>query len=288
MTAKKSFLLYLFSVLTFLLIGCDDSSEQSQSNSLVNTDSNVAGYQFNQLFLTSPPFEGTIWITGDIITPSDPSLFSNLSYQGIESRVMYDRRNGGEWVTQDAFIFPANFTDELSTEIQVNPEFDFGQAQTEAFKYAKLIGQLPTALREGVETMWIHRGEFAYGGGNKNIMVHTGMTEVYQNWDTGIVEETLLHEAVHSSLDEDFYPANAPLRAGWDIAVAQDTAYISTYARDNPVREDLSELLPLYVAVRYFPERIDENTRDKILSSSINRILFLDAQDFNFDLYNNN
>jgi hypothetical protein len=136
--------------------------------------------------------------------------------------------------------------------------------------------------------MWIHRGEFAYGGGFQNILVHTGMTEIYEKWDTGIVEETLLHEAAHTSLDNDFYPTNADHCAEWEAAVAADTVYISTYARDNPLREDLSELLPLYVAVRYFPNRLSEGTRDKILSSSINRILFLDELNIDFSLYENN
>jgi hypothetical protein len=43
----------------------------------------------------------------------------------------------------------------------------------------------------------------------------------------------------------------------WGEAVEKDRGfYISTYARDNPFCEDMSELIPVYIAIKYFPERI--------------------------------
>ena len=59
--------------------------------------------------------------------------------------------------------------------------------------------------------MWIHKGYEGYGGGNDNLLVHTGMTENYKNYlaygegDPSIVEETLIHEATHTSIDNYHY-----------------------------------------------------------------------------------
>jgi len=249
--------------------------------------------EYNQLDLNNPPFFGTIFITGDIITSTDPSLFSEIEYKGTGSRGMYDRRNGGSFNNVEAYLFDTSFTDGLKTEIQVNPEFTLDEATVEANKYAFLIGQLPTALRKDVETMWIHKGTEAYGGGNNNLLVHTGMSEEYENNSTGnIIEETLIHEATHTSIDTYHYPNGGWTNSGysegegWINAVENDKeCYISTYARDFPYREDLAELMPLYVAVRYFPERISSELRDKVLSCNINRIKYLDSQNLDMSIY---
>lgn len=253
-----------------------------------NSNESSSAYEFNVLPLTDPPFDGTIFVTGDIITAEDPSLFESITYSGTGQRTMYDRRNGGGWVTLEPHLFPTTFSDGLTTEIQINPEFDQEAAATEARKYAFLIGQLPTALRRHVETMWIHKGEEAYGGGNNNILVHTGMTTFYENYGSGIVEETLIHEAAHSSIDAYYYADNTTLGTRWREAVAQDGNYISTYARDYPLREDIAELFPLYIGVKFFPDRISTAVRNKTLSAALHRILFFDTQDFNLNLYQQN
>ena len=52
-------------------------------------------------------------------------------------------------------------------------------------------------------------------------------------------------------------------------------------------RENIAELMPLYVAVKFFPERISNEIRDKILSCSLNRILYLDSLNLDMSLYEN-
>lgn len=270
----------LSSLLCFSCTREKPAFEETPSDSIPTSN-----YTFNQLNLTSPPYGGTIFVSGDIITSNDPSLFVSLTYNGTGPRTMYDRRNGGGWVTLNPHLFPTTFSDNLTIEIQINPEFDLEEATIEANKYAFLVGQLPKELRKDVETMWIHKGEEAYGGGNNNILIHTEMTTFYENYDSGIVEETLLHEAAHTSIDAYYYPGNLSNGEAWIAAVEKDGNYISTYARDNPYREDIAELFPLYIAVKYFPERITEAVRDQVLSVSLNRILFFDTQHFDFAIY---
>lgn len=112
---------------------------------------------------------------------------------------MFDRRVD-DFVTVNAFLFESTFDDGLTIEIQINPEFQTIElAQIEADKYAEVIGKLPTPLRIEVATVWIHKGTALFGGGNSNLLIHTGQTVLYEN--DRILEETLIHEASHTSLD---------------------------------------------------------------------------------------
>jgi hypothetical protein len=223
--------------------------------------------------VVEPPFGGTIFIDPDIITPSDPTTLASVTPAGQGSRTMYDRRVNG-WITVEAFLFDVSFDDGLSAEVQVNPEFGgVAAALTEAETYAEVIGRLPTVLRSEVETVWIHRGTQPFGGGNNNLLIHTGQAADYVS--SGILEETLVHEATHTSLDGTHASA-----AGWLAAQKADGTYISTYAQDFPGREDLAETFLPYLAVRYRSDRISSQMAALILETIPNRIAYLDAQSF--------
>ncbi len=220
---------------------------------------------------TYPPFDGTIFLDPDIITMDDPTSFETLTPNGQGSRVMFDRRVNN-WITVNAFLFQVTFDDGLSTEVQVNPEFGTSElAQVEAQKYAIEIGRLPTSLRSDVETVWIHKGVQPFGGGNKNILIHIGQADLYV--EDGILEETLVHEATHTSLD-DTHAASA----GWLTAQQKDPTFISTYARDYPTREDLAETFLLYLAVTFRKDRISSTLEKKVTSTIPNRIKYLNDQ----------
>ena len=168
----------------------------------------------------------------------------------------------------------ANYTDGLSIEIQINPEFkNVAEAEIQALKYAEVFGKLPTALRSDVKTSWIHKGTESFGGGNNNLLIYIGQSLEYEN--DGILEETLVHEAAHSSLDE-YHSASS----GWINAQKLDPSFISTYARDNPKREDVAETYLLYMALRYRSDRISSTLKETILQTIPNRIKYFDAQNF--------
>lgn len=223
---------------------------------------------------TSPPFSGTIFIDPDIIRSSDPSSFLALQDAGQSQRTMFDRREGA-FVTRNAFLFNASYSDGADIEIQVNPEFGSQDlARMEAQTYAPVIGQLPRGLREDVETVWIHKGVNPFGGGNRNLLIHVGQAALYVA--DGILEETLVHEASHTSLDSRY--ASAP---GWISAQQADPVFISTYARDNPTREDVAETWLTYFAVRYRSDRISTSLKDRILQAVPNRIEYFDDNPIN-------
>jgi len=225
---------------------------------------------------TTPPFSGTIFIDPDIITVADPTTFVGISPAGQGSRTMFDRRVT-TWITVDAFLFSASYDDGLSIEVQVNSEFgDVPAALEQAEKYAEVIGRLPTALRADVETVWIHKGVELFGGGNNNLLIHVGQADLYVA--DGILEETFVHEAAHTSLDATH--ASAP---GWLAARASDPTHISTYARDFPDREDIAESFLTYLAVQYRSDRISEALANTIRAAIPNRIAYFDSQ--SFDMY---
>lgn len=230
----------------------------------------------SQSVKAEPPFWGTIFIDPDIITASDPTTFEGLTYAGQGFRWMYDRRVNN-WTYVNAYLFNASFDDGLTAEIQVNPEFGSSNAAlTEAQKYGAVIGRLPTALRADVQTVWIHQGTQPFGGGNNNLLIHTGQADLYAA--DGILEETFVHEASHTSLD-----AAHAASSGWLAAQAADGEFISNYARDYPNREDIAESFLPYFAVRYQLDRISQSLAGTILQTIPNRASYFEAQEF--DMY---
>lgn len=218
----------------------------------------------------TPPFGGTIFLDPDIITENDPTTFTLLTPTGQGLRTMYDRRVAN-WILVDAYLFAVTWSDGLHTEIQVNPEFgSVAAAQIEAEKYAAAIGRLPYSFRVSVATVWIHKGVNPFGGGNNNLLIHVGQGELYIR--DGILEETFVHEAAHTSLDAAH--ANS---IGWRNAQARDDNFISLYARDNPTREDVAESALPWLALRYRPNRISSTLAATIATTMPNRLAYFDG-----------
>ena len=188
---------------------------------------------------------------------------------------MYDRRVEG-WVDQEPFLFPAKFDDGLEIEIQINAEFgDYLKAKAEAEKYAIVIGRLTTEFRKDMETVWIHNGLKLFDGGNDNLLIHTDWSLKHYE-EQGILEETLEDEASYTSLDS--YNSKDP---DWLSAQLKNCKFISSYAKDNPGREDIAESYLPYLAVRYRPERISKSLKIKIEKAIPNRIRYFDNKNFN-------
>ena len=220
-----------------------------------------------------PPFGGTIFVSGNIITPEDPTAFKSLTPAGKGQRSMFDRR-ARRRISVKAHLFIATFDDGQTMEVQVNPEFDPKEALGQAKKYLPVIGQLPLALRKDVKTVWIHKGNNGFGGGNRNLLIHTGMGESYIR--KGILAETFYHEASHTSLDR-YHARNKD----WIAAQKKDPEFISGYAKNNPRREDIAESYLLYFALRYKPERIDDKLKETIKKTMPNRIAYFDGLKLN-------
>ena len=216
---------------------------------------------------------GTVFIDRDIVTPSDPSELVSITDAGTGNRTMFDRRLNA-FATFKAFLFNASYANGRSVEIQVNPEFQNREkARAEAEKYARLVGQLPRTLRRDLETVWIHQGVELFGGGNNNVLIHTGQASLYEQ--DGVIEEVLIHEAAHTSLDADHAASS-----GWLQAQADDRGFISDYAEEFPSREDIAESFLPWMALRYGEDRISADLAFTIRTRMPNRLVYFDAQSF--------
>lgn len=101
-----------------LFIGCENSGDDQAQIPPDNQNPVDCNFEASR-----PPFGGTIFIDPDIITANDSTTFTSLTYSGTGSRTIYDRRNGGGWLTLEPFLFRANYNDGLEIEVQVNPEY---------------------------------------------------------------------------------------------------------------------------------------------------------------------
>ena len=235
-------------------------------------------YSFSNSY-AKPPYRGTIFDFPDIINSNDPTTFQELIYVGQDHREMFDRRKGGRWITKKVFLFNAIYEERI-IEIQVNPEFkNPDNAFQEAFFYSEIIGRLPNFLLSNVKTVWIHKGNKDYGGGNQNLLIHIGRSKEYIKKE--ILEEVFIHEGGHSSLDWDW--DGVIDKTEWNKAAKKDKEYISKYAKKYPQREDVAESIVAWIAVRYRLDRISNADAEIILKTIPNRLKFFDEQ--NFDMY---
>lgn len=228
----------------------------------------------------SPPYQGTVWINPGIITTGDVSSFQSLTAAGNGDREMFDRRTGSFSIVKGVFLFNALYDAGVMVEVQVNPEFEtIEQAETQARLYADAIGRMPSVLFGELDTVWIHKGLYPFGGGNNNILIHTDQGEQYI--ENGFLEEVLVHEGAHTSLDP--FHANAK---GWIDAQALDNRFISDYARDNPRREDVAETFLVFLAVEYLSDRLTANQEKSIREAVPNRLNYFRQANLDMFPYN--
>jgi hypothetical protein len=169
------------------------------------------------------------------ITPESFSDFDQISFKGMEEKETFDRRVN-DFVTNTSLVYTATFLCSPDpVDVVVNSELAEEEAEEQALRFARIMGQMPIASRAGVREIWIHAGNEAAGGGNSSVLFHTGYADEIGTW----IEEVFLHEAAHTSLDYAF--GGSVDEAAWSRAVAQDGKFISQYAADFPDREDIAE-----------------------------------------------
>ena len=90
----------------------------------------------------------------------DPTSYTGITYAGQESRMMFDGRYGGRWITVNAYLFTAAFSDHSSVEFRCNPEFGYNGAYAAASKFANALGRIPELFRSRVDIFDLNRGKF--------------------------------------------------------------------------------------------------------------------------------
>lgn len=217
--------------------------------------------------LADPPFGDTAGTVFDIITVTDPTAFVCLEPLGQAPRQIWDKRVDGEPVV-DAHLFLARYSDGAEVEIAVNPEFDAAAARALADRFAPPIGQLPTSLRAGIGRFSIHGGDESFHAGTGQIVVYTEMADQRASYNH--LEESLFHEAVHASWDEDHR-----LAPGWQAAQAADGGFLTGYGAESPEREDLAETALFAFAMLHHPDRFPPVDTEDTLRAVPHRIAYI-------------
>jgi len=226
-----------------------------------------------------PPYWGTIFVERDIITPDDRTTYKKKTYKGTGMTWMYDRRVG--WITVNAYLYEAKFKKGAKVTFAVHEEFN---TETDAAavvdSYVKDVGQIPMVMLKNLSQVWIMKGDNLWGGGSNSdgtghILIHTDMGDSYRQ--DGIVAEVMMHEGAHASLDSYLYNDE------WYKAAESDNNYISTYAKNNPRREDISETILLYFAVAYTKKRLSDEDMKTITTTIPYRIAYLNS--LNLDMF---
>ena len=223
--------------------------------------------------------DGTVWnpLFTDFLTPDDPNTFQHVELTGTDVVLMYDRdanNNAGDWSYPEAWIFDLVYSDSIRSALRVSKE-DFGQEMAEelAGKWGKTMGLLPAVLREGLDSINILQGEGAFGG---NGFLHSIEIPIGSNTEwlesSGSMEEILVHEATHASLDYLY-------TEGYVEARDMDPLYISAYSAENPDREDISETYLVYLGLKYRENRISVEEAERIRAAIGHRLSFFDGLD---------
>jgi len=218
------------------------------------------------------PIRSTGSNTWDLITAIDPSVLECTVYHGRGRGEIFDKRVDLAITHQNAFLFTAHYLDGTSIAIRLHPEFDSeATAIEEVQRYAFRLGQLPTILRENITRLAIMKGdETAMGdGGGEGIHIQSGNARLRES--NNRLEETLFHEAVHTSLD-DLY-ARTPQ---WIEAQQRDAKFLTTYGRKNPEREDFAESMLYVFALVHHEERLPPEFVEDMRERIPNRIAFIE------------
>lgn len=207
----------------------------------------------------------------DFITEGDRSVFDRLRYVGFRSFEMPDKRESGEPLVQDAYLFDAYFTD--GTKIAIALDKDFGSseaAEQDALRYAPRLGKLPALYRRNLRHIVVHKGgedttAFAEDKGHFFVIYSGNATRRIGTRD---LEETLFHEATHASIQVRHLGGRP-----WQEAKARDGTYVTNYARTSD-QEDFAESALFAYTLIHHPDRFPPAERARIERQIPNRIAF--------------
>ena len=228
----------------------------------------------------TPPFEDAPWVTPDILGPSDPSSLRSVTYAGRGMRWVWDDRPE-DFVTINAYLFDVQFAEQV-VEFVMNPEFGSREAaRPHVDTFTPAMGRLPNLLLSGLRAVWVNAVLYGFAANSTYGSLSLGTDEATRDAVSGgFLEEILLHEGAHVSLEMAHQHSS-----GWRAAQEADGTSISNYAHAHPDSEDLAESFVAYFAVKYRPEKLSAAERWAIVTAIPNRLAYLDEQGFDMSPY---
>lgn len=207
----------------------------------------------------------------DFITDDDIDAFGRLEYVGYKPFEMPDKRNTGEPLSQDAYVFNLYFTDGTRIGVALDKEFGSLQAaEQDIVRYTSRLGKLPSLYRQNIRHVVVHKGgadttSFAEDKGHFFVIYSDNATKRIGTHD---LEETFFHEATHASIQTAYLSGE-----DWKGAKARDNAVVTEYANESAQEDFAESALFAYTIIRH-PERLPTAERERIQKQIPNRIAF--------------
>ncbi len=239
----------------------------------------------------------TINFGPQMITSADSSILDRVEYSGVAVLERGLCQPGYFIDNAEVHKFSATYANQ-KYQLELNfylEDFTQPDAQALAVKYSELIGTLPefsfiehfsldiaSGDRTGIAAAPRHNvwcaETYAFDEIDlKSSQNHFGYTNIE------LMEERLLHEAVHTKFDtlflkNDFRDKQKKtlLQKLYTAAQTLDVTAITHYAWDSPNQEDLAETIPAWYFSRYLSERLPEGYDAYIESMIPNRLNVLD------------
>jgi hypothetical protein len=221
-------------------------------------------------------YESAVYMSRNLIEEKDFSVYDTVEFVGWTINEVYDRRVP-DYVEADVAIYKVTWKDGSEMEIQILKEVFEDKSKDSVLNelvipFAHKLGQLPFFLLNGLNRLVIFKGEERWSASFGSIYIHLD----YEKINSGYVEEILLHEAGHASID--IYLRDNSV---WKAAQRKDRLSLSKYGEDNLHSEDLTESIIFWLAVKYRSRRILLRDSIKIRKSMPYRLEFLDSLNFN-------
>jgi len=214
-----------------------------------------------------PPYDGTVFTEPNIVTRNDPSTLRAVSFREMSWNDDYSYDCDGNFIDKKYFLFDAFYTRGDSIMFFVDEGYgEREDARWWANELGHIVGQMPRFLRDGVVAMTLHPDGDNWCAGKGEMTLETG--DFDSEADAGTLEESMLHEVIHTSLDHRVLGGKA-----WKGAQRADGRSISTYGRDNPNSEDLAETFTVYYGL--VRGRLSEEDTRIVMETIPARIEFL-------------
>ncbi|WP_132537099.1 hypothetical protein [Rhizobium sp. PP-F2F-G48] len=208
----------------------------------------------------------------DFIQETDPEEQSCTTYKGRFRAEMPDKRHE-TLLVDNVDVLQIAFNDETSLAVWVHPDFGgWKRAQGTLVALESALAKLPLFMRSRLDHVVLHSGNetaFAEDAGRFFVLYSENIDERISTHD---LEETVFHEAVHASMD---IPVASSTE--WQDAQKADGTYVSDYAKEHPVREDLAETAIFAWTLLKHPGRLPQDLEIGLKRLIPNRLRVLNS-----------
>ncbi len=193
----------------------------------------------------------------DFIRETDRSVLDTVAFVERGPAEMPDKIATQE-LFQPACQFRAAYKDGVRVDFYVSER---AGTQAVAQNYVELaairLGRVPHVLRRGVNRVVINEGDATAFSDIGLIVLYT--KNMGKRISTKDLEETIFHESVHATWDQEH--AGAP---GWTSAQRSDPGFLTNYGRTHPQGEDLAETALFGVTMVHHPDRLPADVRARV------------------------